>query len=192
MQENHFTLGADGRAPQSLEDTMRKRSIFLAALPALIMAGCDDDPTSPDNNDPLEFTAEMTGAAERPTPVETDATGTASFTVTKGSATGYDPDASGPTTVTYTGSVTGLSGGATQAHIHGPAGTAATADPIVTLTVSSTGTSGNILAGSFTTTGDPEISMDSLVVLMQNGNAYVNIHTAANPAGEIRGQIEED
>jgi len=31
--------------------------------------------------------------------------------------------------------------------------------------------------------------MDSLAVLLRNGNAYVNVHTAANPNGEIRGQI---
>jgi hypothetical protein len=31
--------------------------------------------------------------------------------------------------------------------------------------------------------------MDSLLVLLRNGNAYINIHTAANPDGEIRGQI---
>ena len=33
--------------------------------------------------------------------------------------------------------------------------------------------------------------MDSLVVLMRNGMAYLNVHTTAFPGGEIRGQIVE-
>jgi hypothetical protein len=33
------------------------------------------------------------------------------------------------------------------------------------------------------------ISFDSVLVLLRNGNAYVNVHTTAVPGGEIRGQI---
>jgi hypothetical protein len=33
------------------------------------------------------------------------------------------------------------------------------------------------------------VSGDSLKVLLNNGNAYVNVHTAAHGAGEIRGQV---
>jgi hypothetical protein len=170
-----------------------KTQLSLLALLALAIVACDDDddPVGGGMPDPLEFSASLTGAAERPDPVTTDATGTATFTVTKGSATGYDPDATGPTTVTYLVSVTGLSGEATAAHIHGPAGLEAAAGAIVPLTVTSTSTSGNIVSGSFTATGHAEISMDSLVVLLQNGNSYVNVHTEANQPGEIRGQIIE-
>lgn len=32
-------------------------------------------------------------------------------------------------------------------------------------------------------------SLDELETTIQNGNAYVNVHTEANPAGEIRGQL---
>jgi hypothetical protein len=60
---------------------------------------------------------------------------------------------------------------------------------IVPLTVTGTGTSGNIISGTFTSTGNAAVSMDSLLVLLRNGNSYVNVHTAANPDGEIRGQI---
>jgi hypothetical protein len=175
------------------EGKMKIHFPLVAVLAVMTIGGCDDDdPTGPGTPDALEFDATLTGAAERPTPVTTTATGTGTFTVTKGSATGYDPNASGPTTVTYSVSVTGLSGPATMAHIHGPAGLEAAAGIIVPLTVTSQATTGTILSGSFTTTGHATISMDSLVVLLRNDNSYVNVHTAANEAGEIRGQLIED
>ena len=34
------------------------------------------------------------------------------------------------------------------------------------------------------------ISLDSLKKLITSGKAYVNVHTAKNPAGEIRGQFK--
>ena len=50
-----------------------------------------------------------------------------------------------------------------------------------------TGTvNGVLVAGAATRS---RIPFDSLVVLMRNGNAYVNLHTTAFPGGEIRGQI---
>jgi hypothetical protein len=34
--------------------------------------------------------------------------------------------------------------------------------------------------------------LSDLIALMQNGQAYVNVHTEQNPNGEIRGTIEAD
>lgn len=83
----------------------------------------------------------------------------------------------------------GLSGPVTNAHFHsgvpGVAGPVsqticgAPAPPL--LGVCPAGTSG-VLAGTWTLPA-------SLVPVLLSGGLYVNIHTAANPPGEIRGQI---
>ena len=155
----------------------------ILALAAVSVAACDDDDPTGGGTITQSFTATLSGDAERPTPVVTTATGTAGFTATINQGSG------GLLTITYSVSVEGISGTASAAHIHGPAGVDDAAGIIVPLTVSGTGTSGAIITGSFTTTGNAAVSMDSLLVLLRNGNSYVNVHTAANPDGEIRGQI---
>jgi hypothetical protein len=91
-------------------------------------------------------------------------------------------------TYTYTITFSGMSGPVTGAHIHGPATAGANANVIVPFSTAGAGTSGT-LTGTFTSTNTATISNDSLDVLMRTGNAYVNLHTAANPAGEFRGQL---
>lgn len=124
----------------------------------------------------------MTGAKERPTPNASTANGSAVFT-RSGTSIGY--------TVAYQGAAsvpTGL-------HIHAPATTETTAGIVVDLAATPlsgvTGVkSGNISASDIRSIGgQPPISLDSLFTLLQNGSAYVNLHSTAFPAGEIRGQI---
>ena len=56
--------------------------------------------------------------------------------------------------------------------------------------ITPTGTlNGLVSAGSITNSSNVGVSLDSLRVLFNNGNAYVNVHTAVNPGGEIRDQI---
>jgi hypothetical protein len=74
----------------------------------------------------------------------------------------------------------GLSASATAAHIHGPASTTTSAGVIVPLN-SPSGTAGTI-AGTAT------LTPQNLAYILA-GQTYVNIHTTANPGGEIRGQI---
>lgn len=156
----------------------------LLALSTLTAIGCGDDDGDP-NGPPVTqtFQANLTGTAERPTPVNTSATGNATFT---SSTTGNI------TTITYSVVVNGnLSGPLTSAHIHAPAGPQDVASPVVTLTVSNTtATTGTLVSGSFTTTGTAT-TVAQLLALLVAGNAYVNLHTAANPGGEIRGQITD-
>lgn len=107
------------------------------------------------------FTAFLWGAEEVP-PVRTTATGTATFTV----------DEAGRTTYAIQHSVAG----ATAAHIH-LAIAGETGGPIIPLEPVSANMSGNF-----------ELSPRDLEALRE-GRLYVNIHSGANPGGEIRGQI---
>ncbi|MFL5466104.1 MAG: CHRD domain-containing protein [Gemmatimonadaceae bacterium] len=82
----------------------------------------------------------------------------------------------------------------TMSHIHGPAPVGVNANVIINLFLPNrppeTGTLNGIVArGSITNANNSTVSLDSLRVLFNNGNAYVNVHTVVNPAGEIRDQI---
>ena len=173
--------------------------LALSALAAGLTAlGCGDynSPTAPGTSIDSRFTASLAGDAERPTPVTTTASGTATLSTstrtTTGSSDPYNPSTGGTTsqkTITYSVLVSLLSGPATAAHIHGPADEGNSADAIVSLAITSSAQSGTVVSGSFTATANSNVTMDSLLVLMRNGFAYVDVHTAAHPDGEIRGQI---
>jgi hypothetical protein len=75
-------------------------------------------------------------------------------------------------------SYSGLSGPATAAHFHGPAETGKNAG--VAVAIPNAGTSP--VEGSATLT-------DAQAADLLGGKYYINIHTAANPGGEIRGQV---
>jgi CHRD domain-containing protein len=76
--------------------------------------------------------------------------------------------------VTYSG----LSGPATAGHFHGPAEAGKNAGVAVPITNIAT----SPVEGSATLT-------DAQAADLAAGKYYVNIHTAANPGGEIRGQV---
>jgi hypothetical protein len=48
---------------------------------------------------------------------------------------------------------------------------------------------GIVARGTITNANNSTVSLDSLRVLFNNGNAYANVHTTTNPGGEIRDQI---
>lgn len=131
---------------------------------------------------PERFEAPLSGASERPTPNGSTAAGIAAFEV-RGSNIAY--------VVTITRAIDSVTSG----HIH--RGDNTIAGPVaVDLAPSATALSfaGDLKRGTFTpsnviaSSGVP--TMDSLLVLMRNGNAaYANFHTRKFPGGEIRGQI---
>lgn len=158
---------------------MLTRPLRLAASLLVLLAACDDnDGVAPPAT--TNFRAPLTGAAERPTPVTTTATGTATLALRSD-------------TISYRVEVAGINA-ATAAHIHA-GGAEATGGIVVGLfagpaTASPfTGTLASGVITRSTPLNSTAIGFDSLVTLMRTGNAYVNVHTTGRPAGEIRGQI---
>lgn len=115
----------------------------------------------------ISYTAHLSGAKEVP---KTDSKGSGKLDATYNSAT---------KDLTYTLTFDGLTGPATAAHFHGPAPrgqNAGVLSPIGDKTLTSP------------VTGKLTLSEDQAKEL-HAGKVYVNIHTAANPGGEIRGQV---
>lgn len=146
------------------------------ALAVMAVVACDDDDDNGTGPVVDTFAATLTGTAVVPTPVTTPGTGTANFR--------FSGD-----TLYYTITVSGLLGGVTTASIHGPATDQAEGDTLATLQLTAdSGTIANsFLFGSVNAT----VTVDSLVTLMRNGNAYLIVATDSVPTGELRGQIAD-
>ena len=90
-------------------------------------------------------------------------------------------------TITYYVKYSGLSGAAAAAHIHtGAVGVAG--GVILPLVVSASPMVGTLTTANFTASGAITTFAEA-VAAIQAGNTYFNIHTAAHPGGELRGQI---
>jgi hypothetical protein len=127
------------------------------------------------------FDAKLTGKDEVP-PKDTKATGTAEFTVT------------GANSMSYKVNVTDMEK-VTAAHIH--KGKVGENGPIVVTlfkTDSPSATTNGMLSQGTITPDKLEgplagKQLSDLIAMINNGEAYVNVHTQANPKGEIRGQL---
>jgi hypothetical protein len=146
---------------QILSRVARHRPLF-AGVAALALLGL-----SPAAAETYKLSASLDAASEVP-PNSTKGTG--SFTGT------YDTTTK---KLTWTVSYSGLTGAPVAAHFHGPAGPGKDAPVEVPISVGP-----SPLQGSATLT--PSQEKDLL-----DGNVYVNIHTDANPKGEIRGQVSK-
>jgi len=124
------------------------------------------------NQPAIPLTAILSGAAERPNPVDTTATGSGSFAL-EGNVLRFD--------IRYSG----LSSNSTAAHIHGPASAAGFTGVMIDLAPFHSGPFGGT-AGTFS--GSVVLTPTQKTAVLA-GLTYVNVHSAANGGGEIRGQI---
>jgi hypothetical protein len=138
------------------------RTTFLVTAAAVMLAA------APAFAATEKFSATLTAAAETP---PTTSTGTGTLTAT------FDTK-----TMRLTWDVTykGLTGKATAAHFHGPAAVGASAPPVVPIKGKLT----SPIKGHATLTA-------AQVADLEAGKWYFNVHTAKNPNGEIRGQVEQ-
>ena len=144
---------------------MKTKYLFIAVLllTGLAFGSCTKSSSNPSPVN-VTFMATLNGASETPANASA-ATGTATFT--------FDP-----TTYKLSGSVSFTGLAATAAHIH--TGAVGVAGP-VTIDLGSNLTS--------------PISLPAIVLTAQEQNDllsglfYVNVHSAAFPGGEIRGQL---
>lgn len=139
------------------------QSTLLAA--AVTLGGCAWM-SSMTGSDTTSMKNQLTGAQEVPA-VATGGTGTADTTFDKST-----------NVLTWTVTYSGLSGPVTAGHIHGPAAAGANAGVVIPFT----GDLSSPIRGKATLTA-------AQVADLTAGRYYVNLHTAKNPGGEIRGQL---
>ena len=145
------------------------RPVIYSALLATILGlgACGSmKPMMPMMSSSSAMMTRLSGANEVP-PVMSNASGTAEANLNKQT-----------NELSWTVTYSGLSGPATGAHFHGPAMAGANAGVAVPITGSLT----SPIRGVATLTAAQAADLMA-------GKWYVNLHTAANPNGEIRGQI---
>jgi hypothetical protein len=141
-----------------------KTPILRAGLMALACTGALAFAT-PSMAASTTFKANLSAASEVP---PNDSKGKGTVTATYDDAT---------KTLTWKGTYSDLSGPATAAHFHGPAAAGKNAGVMVPINPAT-----SPLDGSATLN-------DAQAKALMDGDLYVNVHTAANKGGEIRGQL---
>lgn len=154
-------------------------TLVSAAMLVLFVVSCEDDDIV--GLDDPDYSATLLASNEPPPANAGTGSGTATF------------EDEGDR-IDWTLSVTGLTG-ITDSHIHlGASGVVG--GIIINLFTPRGGATGPVNGllgtGSITAASNPTVSLDSLRVLFNNGNSYVNVHTTQFGPGAIRGQVVPD
>lgn len=142
---------------------LRTSALGAMVVALALLSACSGDMAST-SSAPMAFKANLGSVA----PVASPGTGSATISYNQASKE-----------LTWTLTWSPLSGPATMAHFHGPAASGANAG--VALPIAAAGMTSPV-SGKATLT-------DAQAADLLAGRWYVNIHTAANPGGEIRGHV---
>jgi hypothetical protein len=142
------------------------RSVGLAVLVSVFVVACGSMMPAADKSNLLTFTTQMRGGNEVP-PVASIATGQVDAVLNTDT-----------NVLRWKVSYLNLSGPARAGHFHGPAAIGANAGVVLPFP----GLMSSPMEGSATLTA-------AQVTDLMAGRWYANIHTAAHPGGEIRGQM---
>jgi hypothetical protein len=140
---------------------------LLLAFSVAAITGCDKN----DDNQNDRYTVSANGSGKQEVPQVT----------TNGTSTVTGTYRTGGRLLSYTVNWTGLSGNALMMHFHGPADPGANAAVMIPIT-------GYTPAPSGSYSGIDTLSVDEEKALL-DGKMYYNVHTAANPNGEVRAQL---
>jgi CHRD domain len=143
--------------------TLRTSMALSAMTITLALSACAMQPMMARHH---AVSARLTAASEVP-PVASSASGSLDGTLNPHSGV-----------LTWTLTYADLSGPATGAHFHGPAMAGQNAGVVIPFT----GSLSSPIRGSATLNETQQADVKA-------GRWYVNVHTAANPGGEIRGQL---
>ncbi|MES2209555.1 MAG: CHRD domain-containing protein [Chloroflexota bacterium] len=151
---------------------MRSRVLTLGVIGLLALTA----PAVLAANPPTAAFGGPVDGAQEVSPVVTAAVGEATVVISADNAT-----------IWYVVEYSGLSGALAAAHIHvGAAGV--NGGVILPLVASASPMVGTLTATNFTPSGAITTFAEAVAAL-KAGGTYVNLHTAANPGGEIRGQV---
>jgi len=157
---------------------MRRTMMYVAAAAVLVLGA-----SSQASAQTIRLTAVLSGANETPAAVITGATGTAEVFVNLATQT-----------VTYKVEVFNLPTGAVGGHFH-VGGPGVGGPVVVDLTPPANASndftlSGTVAQSALRPRADQGIrSWEDFIQSLVGGQMYVNIHSAANPGGETRGQL---
>jgi hypothetical protein len=157
---------------------MNRRSWMLAAASIAALAGCGSGSSTGGLTSEGTYVIDLTTSQVVPAPKPSTATGAAAFIL-------YSDR------IEYQIAAQSIQG-VTSVHIHnGAQGVAGTAVVTLFTTTSPISPIGSFATGAMLDANLPAgVTVASLKTLFASGNAYVDVHTVANTAGELRGQIK--